>query len=255
MRPASTQKGIPMKTSTRRTVTTSALAVTTAGLMALGLGTASAHVNVSPASTTAGGYTQLNFSVPSESDTALTEKIEVQLPTDSPFTSVRAKPVEGWTAEVVRGELPEPVEIDGATITEGVLSVIWTADSEEDQLTADEYQIFSLSVGRLPEEGTTVTLPAIQTYSDGSVSSWDEVAEEGAEEPESPAPSFVTTAETEAGGHHSAEATDEAEAADAEQASATESTSTQPVIWVALAAGLLGLVAGALALVRTRNTK
>lgn len=244
-----------MKTSTRRTVTTSALAVTTAGLMALGLGTASAHVNVSPASTTAGGYTQLNFSVPSESDTALTEKIEVQLPTDSPFTSVRAKPVEGWTAEVVRGELPEPVEIDGATITEGVLSVIWTADSEEDQLTADEYQIFSLSVGRLPEEGTTVTLPAIQTYSDGSVSSWDEVAEEGAEEPESPAPSFVTTAETEEGGHHGAEATDEAETADAEQASATAPTSTQPVIWVALAAGLLGLVAGALALVRTRGSK
>lgn len=255
MRPDSIQKGNSMKTSARRTVTTSALAVTTAGLMALGLGPASAHVNVSPASTTAGGYTQLNFSVPSESDTALTEKIEVQLPTDSPFTSVRAKPVEGWTAEVVRGELPEPVEIDGATVTEGVLSVIWTADSEEDQLTADEYQIFSLSVGRLPEEGTTVTLPAIQTYSDGSVSSWDEVAEEGAEEPESPAPSFVTTAETEEGGHHSTEAADEAEAADAEQASATESTTNQPVLWVALAAGLLGLVAGVLALVRTRSTK
>lgn len=255
MRPDSIQKGNSMKTSVRRTVTTSALAVTTAGLMALGLGTASAHVNVSPASTTAGGYTQLNFSVPSESDTALTEKIEVQLPTDSPFTSVRAKPVEGWTAEVVRGELPEPVEIDGATVTEGVLSVIWTADSEADQLTADEYQIFSLSVGRLPEEGTTVTLPAIQTYSDGSVSSWDEVAEEGAEEPESPAPSFVTTAETEEGGHHSTDSTDEAEAADAEQASATESTTNQPVLWVALAAGLLGLIAGVLALARTRSTK
>ncbi len=245
-----------MNASSRRTVTTSALAVTTAGLMALGLGTASAHVNVSPASTTAGGYTQLNFSVPSESDTALTEKVEVQLPTDSPFTSVRAKPVEGWTAEVVRGELPEPVEVDGATITEGALSVVWTADSEGDSLSADEYQVFSLSVGRLPEAGTTVTLPAIQTYSDGSVSSWDEVAEEGAEEPESPAPSFVTTAETEEGGHgHDASATDEADAADTEQASATESTATQPVIWVALAAGLLGLAAGVLALVRTRGAK
>jgi len=242
-----------MKNSTRRTVITSAVAVTTAGLMALGLGAASAHVNVSPASTTAGGYTQLNFSVPSESETAMTEKIEVQLPTDTPFTSVRAKPVDGWTAEVVRGELPEPVEIDGATITEGVLSVTWTADSEDDQLSSEEYQVFSLSVGTLPEEGTTVALPAIQTYSDGSVSRWDQVAEEGAEEPESPAPSFVTTAETEGHGH-GAESTDEAEAADAEQASATEST-TQPVIWVALAAGLLGLAAGALALVRTRSTR
>ena len=247
-----------MNASSRRTVTTSALAVTTAGLMALGLGTASAHVNVSPASTTAGGYTQLNFSVPSESDTALTEKVEVQLPTDSPFTSVSAKPVEGWTAEVVRGELPEPFEVDGATITEGALSVVWTAESEGDSLSADEYQVFSLSVGRLPEAGTTVTLPAIQTYSDGSVSSWDEVAEEGAEEPESPAPSFVTTAETEEGGHgHDASATDDADAdaADTEQASATESTATQPVIWVALAASLLGLAAGVLALVRTRGAK
>ncbi|MHA7154645.1 YcnI family copper-binding membrane protein [Arthrobacter sp. TMN-50] len=242
-----------MKASARRTVTTSALAVTTAGLMALGLGTASAHVNVSPTSTTAGGYTQLNFAVPSESDTALTEKIEIQLPTDTPFTSVRAKPVEGWTAEVVRGELPEPVEIDGATLTEGVLSVTWTADSETAGLSADEYQVFSLSVGRLPEAGTTVTLPAIQTYTDGSVSSWDEIAEEGADEPESPAPSFVTTAETEEGGHGPEAAPDAA--ADAEQASSTESTATQPVVWVALAAGLLGLVAGALALIRTRNTK
>lgn len=245
-----------MKSSARRTVTTSALAVTTAGLMALGLGAASAHVNVSPVSTTAGGSTQLSFSIPGESDTALTEIIEVQLPTDTPFTSVRAKPVEGWTAEVVRGELPEPVEIDGATITEGVLSVIWTAGSEESSLSRDEYQIFSLSVGTLPEAGTTVTLPVIQTYTDGSVSSWDDVAEEGAEEPESPAPSFVTTAETEGGGHgQDAPATGEAEAADAEQASATESTATQPVIWVALAAGLLGLAAGALALIRTRSTK
>lgn len=254
MRPASIQKGNPMKTSTRRTVTTSALAATTAGLMALGLGTASAHVNVSPASTTAGGYTQLNFSVPSESDTALTEQIEIQLPTETPFTSVRAKPVEGWTAEVTRGEFPEPIEVNGATITEGVLSVTWTADSDEYKLSGDEYQIFSLSVGTLPEEGTTVTIPAIQTYSDGSVSSWDQVAEEGAEEPDSPAPSFVTTAEAE-GGHHGAAATDEPEAADTEQASATESASKQPVIWVALAAGLLGLAAGALALVRTRSTK
>ncbi|MHA7293047.1 YcnI family copper-binding membrane protein [Arthrobacter sp. HLT1-21] len=247
-----------MKASTRRTVSASALAVTTAGLMALGLGTASAHVNVSPASTTAGGYTQLNFSVPSESDTALTEKIEIQLPTDTPFTSVRAKPVEGWTAEVVRGELPEPVEIDGSTITEGVLSVVWTADSEAAGLSADEYQVFSLSVGRLPEAGTTVTLPAIQTYTDGSVSSWDEVAEEGSEEPDSPAPSFVTTAEepeNEAAAEATSEPTAEA-AADTEPASASsEASGNQPVIWVALAAGLLGLGAGVFALFRTRSVK
>ena len=212
-----------------RTFTTGAVALTTAGLMALGLGSASAHVTVAPASTTEDGYSQLTFSVPNESETAGTNKLEVQLPTEDPFTSVRVKPVEGWTAEVVTGALPEPVTTaDGATLTEGPLSVVWTAEPGA-EISQQQYQTFSISVGRLPEAGTTVMLPATQSYTDGEVVAWDEETVEGAEEPEKPAPSFVTTVAADGEGGHGAHGgapagTESAEPIDAEQAATSTDT-------------------------------
>lgn len=237
----------------RRALSTSAVALTTAGLMALGLGAANAHVTVAPASTTENGYSQLTFSVPNESETAATNKLEVQLPTEQPFTSVRVKPVEGWTAEVVTGTLPEPVTTaDGATLTEGPLSVVWTAEPGA-EIAQQEYQTFSISVGRLPEAGSTVMLPASQSYTDGDVVDWNEEVVEGEEEPEKPAPSFVTTAAAEGedghGGHTAAETP---EAIDAEPAAASTDTGSA-VGWIGLVAGLLGLAAGVTALVRTRR--
>lgn len=240
----------------RRTLSTSAVALTTAGLMALGLGAASAHVTVAPASTTEDGYSQLTFSVPNESETAATNKLEVQLPTEQPFTSVRVRPVEGWTAEVVTGTLPEPVTTaDGATLTEAPLSVVWTAEPGA-EISQQEYQTFSISVGRLPEAGTTVMLPATQSYTDGDVVEWDDEVLEGAEEPEKPAPSFLTTAAVEGEDGHGAHgaAAETPEAIDAEPAAAsTDTGSASAVGWIGLVAGLLGLAAGATALVRTRR--
>lgn len=240
----------------RRTLSTSAVALTTAGLMALGLGAASAHVTVAPASTTEDGYSQLTFSVPNESETAATNKLEVQLPTEQPFTSVRVRPVEGWTAEVVTGTLPEPVTTaDGATLTEAPLSVVWTAEPGA-EISQQEYQTFSISVGRLPEAGTTVMLPATQSYTDGDVVEWDDEVVEGAEEPEKPAPSFLTTAAVEGEDGHGAHgaAVETPEAIDAEPAAAsTDTGSASAVGWIGLVAGLLGLAAGATALVRTRR--
>ena len=62
-------------------------------------------------------------------------------------------------------------------------------------------------LAKLPVAGTTLTLPAAQTYTDGTVVSWDQPAVEGQPEPEHPAPSFVTTAEDDtATGHHTMDA-------------------------------------------------
>lgn len=245
----------------RRNMRGLAIVAATSGLLLAGAGAASAHVSVDSASTTEGSYSQLTFSVPSEGTETTTNKIEVALPTETPFTSVRVKPVEGWTAEVVRGDLPTPVEVDGATLTEAPLRVIWTAQDEEHQLNAQQYQTFSLSVGTLPEAGTTVELPVTQSYADGTVRAWDEPAVEGEEEPENPAPSFITTASdgTDSHGAASPEATDEAAAAGidggTEQASATTDTSSSVPGWIGLGAGVLGLLVGALALARTRGQR
>lgn len=248
-----------------RTMKGAAVIAVTSTLLVMGAGAASAHVSVAPASTTEGGYSQLTFSVPSESKDTTTNKIEVTLPTETPFTSVRVLPVEGWTSEVVRGALPEPVEVDGATLTEAPLTVIWTAVDEAHQLSSEQYQTFSLSVGTLPEAGTTVELPVAQSYADGTVKEWDEPAVEGEEEPESPAPSFITTASdgTDAHGGATDESTDEAtgEAAAAvnqdgtEQAAVTTDTTGTTVGWIGVGAGVLGLILGALALARTRGQR
>jgi len=243
-----------MKPSLRRTLKTAAAATMTAGLLAAGAAAASAHVHVDTDDPAAGGYSHLTFNVPSESESAKTSKLEVTLPTDTPFTSVSVKPVEGWKAVITTSDLPKPMTIAGATVTKAPSSVVWTAD-EAHQIGPDEYQAFSLSVGVLPDAGTTVTLPTAQTYTDGTVVKWDEKTVEGQAEPEHPAPSFVTTAK-DADTHGAAvPAAATTTAPSAAPAAGTSSDGGSAAGWIGLAAGLIGLAAGVTALVRTRPSK
>jgi uncharacterized protein YcnI len=246
-----------MKFSHRRTLKTACGATMVAGLLAFGVSAASAHVNVNPDDPAAGGYTHLTFNVPNESLTAKTNKLEVSLPTDTPFNSVSVKPVEGWTAELVTTALPKPVTVAGATVTKAVSSVVWTADAAH-QIGQNEYQAFSISVGVLPDAGTTVTLPATQSYTDGTVVKWDEKTVEGQPEPEHPAPSFVTTASDSAASTATTSPSVTAAPSGPSAPSAAASTSSDAgstAGWFGLAAGLIGLAAGVTALVRTRSTK
>lgn len=242
-----------MKTSSRRTLKTACAATMAAGLLAFGISAASAHVNVNPDDPAAGGYTHLTFNVPNESPTAKTTKLEVSLPTDTPFNSVSVKPVEGWTAELVTTTLPKPITVGGATVTKAVSSVVWTADAAH-QIGQNEYQAFSISVGVLPDAGTTVTLPATQSYTDGTVVKWDEKTVEGQPEPEHPAPSFVTTA-SDAAASAVPTSSPSVTPAPSAAASTTSSDAASTAGWFGLAAGLIGLAAGVTALVRTRPTK
>ncbi len=126
--------------------------------------------------------------MPNESATAGTVKLSVALPKDTPFLYVSTKPVPGWTATATKSKLAKPVESYGTTLTEAVSEVTWTADKGV-QIGPGEYQEFSLSVGPLPEPGT-VLLPTTQTYSDGTVASWDQPTPASGEEPEHPAPAI-----------------------------------------------------------------
>jgi uncharacterized protein YcnI len=233
-----------MKTSVRRTLKTLTAVTATAGMIALGATAASAHVKVDPDDTGANGYSHLTFNVPNESPTAKTSKLEVKLPTETPFTSVSVKPVEGWTAEVITSDLPTPVTISGTTVTKAPSSVVWTADAAH-QLGPNEYQAFSLSVGKLPAAGTTVTLPAAQTYTDGTVVNWDEQSADGQPEPKHPAPSFTTTAEDGTATATASAAASPAAAAPASQTS--EVSGNGESVW-GIVLGAAGFVLGAAAL-------
>jgi uncharacterized protein YcnI len=231
-----------MKTSIRRTLTTVTAATATAGLIALGATAASAHVKVDPDDTGANGYSHLTFNVPNESPTAKTSKLEVTLPTGTPFTAVSVKPVEGWTAQVIISDLPQPVTMSGTTVTKAPSSVVWTAD-EAHQIGQNQYQSFSLSVGKLPAAGTAVTLPTAQTYTDGTVVNWNEQAAEGQPEPKHPAPSFATTAEDGTG----ATTTASAAASPAAPTQTSETSSDGAAVW-GIVLGAAGFVLGAAAL-------
>lgn len=187
-RPDPTPGPRPRRTTTR----VGAVALLAVALSVAGAASASAHVRVHPDSTTSGSFSELTFRVPTESATAGTVKVEVQLPQDTPFLSVSTRPLTGWTATTTEAALPKPVESEGATITKAVRTVTWTA-VKGTQVAPEQYQEFAMSVGPLPAPGT-VLLPATQTYSDGEVVTWDQPTPASGEEPEHPAPALVVTA-------------------------------------------------------------
>lgn len=187
---------------------------------------ASAHVTVSPNTASAGSYALLNVKVPNESATAVTNRIELSLPVDTPFSSVSYVPVAGWTTDLLRETLPSPVKVGDNTITEAVTKVVWTADPGS-EISAGQLQVFPLSLGPVPDVGSIV-FPAEQTYSDGTVVSWVETGS-GAEHP---AP-VLYVGDAPAADHHG----------DTTPASSSDSDSVARIL------GIGGLVVGAVGIV------
>lgn len=235
-----------MSKSPRALARLAAAGVAVAALVVVPAVGASAHVRVVPESTTEGAWTTLTFRVPNESPTAVTTSVAVDLPTDTPFLGVSTKPVPGWTANVQEGDLPQPVDVDGTTITRAPVRVVWTADDEEAAIGDGEFQELEISVGPLPVAGTTLVLPAEQTYSDGTLVAWDEV-QAGDDEPEHPAPVLVVSAGAAGSGQDASHADTE----DPEDVPATETTTTDGpdgTDGVARALGAAGVVLGGAAL-------
>lgn len=93
--------------------------------------------------------------------------------------------------------LPEPVEVEGFTLTEALTSITWTADGEG--LAPHQFSEFGVSAGPFPDV-ETLSFPATQTYSDGEVVEWNEPTAANGEEPEHPAPVLALGAGTVDGG-------------------------------------------------------
>jgi uncharacterized protein YcnI len=195
---------------------------------------ASAHVTVTPSGTAAGSYTVLTFAFSHGCEgsptTALTfdipESIDSVSPTLNPNYAIEKVADGDRTAQVVYTAIT-PVE-DGFRDT------------------------IELSV-RLPDDaaGETLEFPVLQTCEIG-VTNWNQVAEEGEEEPESPAPTIVVTEAT--GDEHGHGATTEEAAADEhgdhDEATATASdAATGSADTVARVLGIGGLVVGVVGIV------
>lgn len=214
------------------------VAGTAVGLLALAA-PASAHVTVNSPGATQGGYAVITFRVPTESDTASTSGLKVQLPTETPFASVSVQPHPGWSFTTKTTKLASPIKTDdGDEISQAVSEIDWTADSAATAIKPGEFDQFNISAGPLPK-ANTITFKAIQVYSDGSVVNWTDVPAPGSTvEPDHPAPTLQLAAADSA-------ASDGVSATAAPDASA-KSSSSNAGPWT-LAGVALGLAVIALA--------
>ena len=241
-----------MKTSLRRTLTAAAA---TTGLMGLGAAGAAAHVTITPDTTAAGAYALLTVGFSHGCDGSATNKLTISLP--EPLVDAKPEIVPGWTVEKVTETLDEPLTLDnGSSVTERIGQIVYTADTPVE----DGYlQQFDISVQLPDSEGETIAFPVLQTCEKGETD-WAQIPAEG-EDPhilDAPAPTITLTG-AEEHGHAEEEAAEPetaAEAAGLESASASNDVSGAAAAgYVGLGAGLLGLIAGVAALLRTSKAR
>jgi uncharacterized protein YcnI len=158
-------------------------------------GAASAHVTVhADAVIRQATDVAVTFRVPNELDSASTTKLQVFFPASTPLLGVLVQRHTGWTTRTTTAKLAKPVMTDDGSITEAVSEVDWTADTPADALQPGESGDFVVTAGQLPD-AASVTFKALQTYSNGQVVRWIELATAGAD-PEHPAPTLDLVAPT-----------------------------------------------------------
>jgi periplasmic copper chaperone A len=243
------------RTLARLGAPTLALAVAVGLPIALA-GPAAAHVTITPTGgTAAGSYTVLTAAFGHGCEGSPTTGITISVPEQ--VNAITPTRVAGWEAEKVMETLDEPItDSHGNEVTERVAQVVYTADEP----LADGYRAaFDLSLQLPDAPGETLAFPTIQTCEQGETA-WTEIAAEGAEEPEHPAPAVTITEAVEGDGHGAAADT----ASHEEDTEATVSTDAEgddsdggsdgTALGVAgLVAGLLGLATGVAALVVARR--
>jgi uncharacterized protein YcnI len=213
------------------------VAIATAALGALTVLTAPpawAHVHVEADHAQPGAEATLTFEVPNESNKgAATTELNVALPN---LTSVSTQQMPGWT-----------VRLDRDTAAGTVKSITWTA-APSAGIAPDQFALFRVAV--LLPKTDSVSFPATQTYSDGTVVKWDEATPPGGAEPEHPSPTLALTGEA-AADEHGATTVAEPEASNAGAGWASSADDTAR--WLAGAGISIGVVALALTVWRRRT--
>jgi periplasmic copper chaperone A len=175
---------------------TQAAALSAVALLALAV-PASAHVTVgSDNYTRAAEDAILTFRVPNESDKATVTKVDITFPAKDPIASVMATPVPGWTITTKTVTFNPPIKTDDGDIAEGVGEIIWTSAAGQGIPTGD-FGAFPVLVGPLPD-ADQVVFKAVQSYSDGTSTSWIEPVTDPENLPENPTPILELTAAADA---------------------------------------------------------
>jgi uncharacterized protein YcnI len=228
-----------------RTLKTTAALGTTAGLMMLGLGAASAHVSATPTETAAGAYSLVTFAVGHGCDGSPTTAVTITLPDELNDATPTVNP--NWTISKSVEKLSTPITLaNGSKVSERTASITYTAKTP---LEDHQRDTFTLSLQLPDSAGTTLHFPTLQKCETGQTD-WKEIPAAGADHDsvEAPAPELTITAAIaeDAHGAHGSTA-----AAASSASSATNDAGTSWPAWLGLIAGLAGLVLGGLAFWRT----
>ena len=225
----------------------------TAALMTLGLGSAAAHVHVTPDTTGAGETALLTFDLSHGCEGSPTTALTFTLPDE--LTDATPTAHAGWDVKKEAEKLAEPRTLpNGSQVSSRTSAVVYTA---QQPLADGVRDTFTLSVTLPEEEGRTLAFPVLQTCAEGETD-WAQVAAEGqsAHDLDSPAPVLTITEaddDDHDGGHGDAAAAAGHNGADADEDRDDETEAAQVAGYAGLGAGLLGLAAGVTALVRTRG--
>ncbi len=198
--------------------------------LSVGLPTAAwAHVGLSGSSTAAGASTLLTFAFSHGCGDSPTTKVAIQIPEGINAVAPTVNP--GWTVEKLMTALDAPVtDAHGNQLTERVAQVVYTAKEPVPSGVRDAF-VLSLT---LPADaaGQTLAFPTVQTCQAGE-NAWIELPAQGqdAHDLDYPAPAVAVTA------------------ADPAQPEAGAST----LVIASLAVGVLGLLTGLTALLRSRR--
>ena len=230
-----------MRTSTSRRAV--AVATVATALVAVTALPASAHVSVSPASLPKGGTAELTFKVPNEEANATTTQVQIQIPTDHPIAQVLPRDTPGWKVTVKTTTLATPLKTDDGTFTTAVSEIDWTGGN----IPVGQYQDFQVSADPLPKDTNQLVFKAVQTYSNGDVVRWIDLAQPGQAAPDHPAPVLtLTAAQSDSGSGSGSTPTANPTTAAAAAQSSTNSSSDNGTVGIWL--GALGLAAGLAAL-------
>jgi uncharacterized protein YcnI len=228
-----------------------------AGGFLLMAGPASAHISPTPSEVPADGFTAVSLTVGHGCDESPTKQLTVEVPEQLNEVSPQVQP--GWDIEVVTEDLAEPIDDgEGGEITERASQVVYTAQ-QGNELPPHFRDVFTLGFRTPDAEGEYLFFKTVQTCVEGETPWIEEYTGEG-EEPEHPSPAvLIGPADDGHGGGAEAEEAEE-EAPEAEEVAATaaaddsdDSDTSTGIAVAGLVAGLLGLGAGGLALVRSRK--
>lgn len=149
---------------------------------------ARAHVGLEYEVAPAGGSYKATFQVGHGCGSSPTRQISVVVPAG--VLEARPTPKAGWSLEIQREKLPEPVTRQGRTIAERVARLTWTARSADSALPSDQYDEFVL-MAQLPGEPGTLAWPVSQVCESGRAD-WVEVPKPGqsARDLKNPAPAL-----------------------------------------------------------------